>query len=83
MHLPFVSGTYTIRGQEFYYEAIGQFQVTGEIWENTNTTLRILRYETGTAPVPEPNTWALMLIGFGVIGMIARRHSAAELAAEA
>ncbi len=29
---------------------------------------------TATAPVPEPETWALMLAGIGVIGLISRRR---------
>ena len=29
--------------------------------------------------VPEPSTWLLMLVGFGVIGMCVRRHPKTEL----
>jgi phospholipase/lecithinase/hemolysin len=32
------------------------------------------------APVPEPGTWALMLLGFGAIGLALRRKRAPELA---
>nr|WP_277981555.1 PEPxxWA-CTERM sorting domain-containing protein [Sphingomonas phyllosphaerae] len=28
-----------------------------------------------TAAVPEPTTWAMMLLGFGVIGFVTRRRS--------
>ena len=35
-------------------------------------------FDTGTPGVPEPATWALMLLGFGAIGWIMRRRNAAE-----
>ena len=35
-------------------------------------------FDTGTPGVPEPASWALMLLGFGAIGWIMRRRNAAE-----
>lgn len=32
---------------------------------------------TVTAPVPEPATWAMMLVGFGMVGAVARRRRSA------
>ena len=31
----------------------------------------------GVAPVPEPSTWALVILGFGTVGTLARRKRAA------
>ena len=36
---------------------------------------------TEITAVPEPMTWALMLVGFGVLGAVARRRRSASLAA--
>jgi hypothetical protein len=33
------------------------------------------------AGVPEPASWALMIVGFGLVGVTARRHSRATVAA--
>ena len=33
------------------------------------------QFEMSAAPVPEPDSWALLLAGFGVMGAIARRRS--------
>jgi hypothetical protein len=30
------------------------------------------------APVPEPETWVLLLAGLGLMGFVARRHRAAQ-----
>jgi hypothetical protein len=41
--------------------------------------VRQIRLDQVTGAVPEPGTWAMMLIGFGVVGAgmrRARRHSA-------
>lgn len=37
-------------------------------------------YNTGTSPVPEPVTWAMMLLGFGVTGFALRRKRQPGLA---
>ncbi|MBU3078057.1 PEPxxWA-CTERM sorting domain-containing protein [Sphingomonas sp. XMGL2] len=36
----------------------------------------ILRFDDGTPAVPEPATWAMLVLGFGVIGVTARRRRA-------
>lgn len=35
-------------------------------------------FQTGAGAVPEPGTWAMMLIGFGAIGMSTRRRRGAK-----
>ena len=43
-----------------------------------SSTVRL--YQTGTpGAVPEPGTWAMMLLGFGMIGFGLRRRSGSEL----
>jgi hypothetical protein len=34
-------------------------------------------FDTGVGSVPEPGTWAMMLLGFGAIGMVVRRRKSA------
>ena len=36
--------------------------------------VRIASTEGGVPPVPEPATWAMMLLGFGVVGYSMRRR---------
>ncbi len=46
--------------------APGTFQMTNAFFPSQNSTLVIS--EQVTAAVPEPGTWAMMLLGFGFIG---------------
>lgn len=41
---------------------------------NTNFAMAQLRYELAP-PIPEPATWAMMIIGFGAVGLVARRRN--------
>ena len=47
----------------------------GKIYMAFDGDLRI--YEISPAPVPEPETYALMLAGLGLVGFAARRRKAA------
>ena len=41
--------------------------------------VRIASTEGGVPPVPEPGTWAMMLLGFGAIGFAMRRRRSTVL----
>ena len=43
-------------------------------WQ-TNTELKIVPTSASIAPVPEPETWAMMVAGLGLVGFAARRRS--------
>ncbi len=55
--------------------SLGTFNLTSIV--SGNSTLTISR---AVGAVPEPATWAMMLIGFGAIGMATRRRRSATLA---
>lgn len=56
--------------------ANGRFFDTDEFYSHTSARLGI--DVTPTAPIPEPETFALMLAGLGVISAIARRRKAKQ-----
>lgn len=58
-----------IPGTAFRYHASG---VTGHFSPSSNSDIKIYDL-TATAAVPEPTTWALMIVGFGAIGGAMRR----------
>jgi len=45
-------------------------------YESDNHTVGFFTEESGT-PVPEPATWAMMILGFGAVGAVTRRRRAA------
>lgn len=71
-------GTYlATRGGDFQFS---ELNLTGQL---INTTSRI-QYVSGsrqtyTPAVPEPGTWAMMLLGFGAIGFSVRRRRGRDL----
>lgn len=79
--LPFQSGTYVANGQEYSWDLVGGWSVRGEMFENNNSFIRVYRYATGTGPVPEPATWAMMILGFGMLGLAARHRAGVRLGA--
>lgn len=55
-----------LRSGDYFYLIEGSFERGGS-----------LLFSASLAPVPEPQTWALMLAGMGVLGSLARRRLAA------
>lgn len=59
------------------FDAIGWNLNVNALTYTTTTTASIYRqFASATAPVPEPASWAMMIVGLGVIGGLARRRSA-------
>lgn len=59
-----------------YFEDFDDFSSFDGVWNSGTITFT---YEpTVTAAVPEPATWAMMLIGFGVVGTGLRRRNAVK-----
>lgn len=42
---------------------------------SNNKELDTIRFTTGSGAVPEPASWALLVVGFGLVGVAARRRS--------
>ncbi|MBS3962010.1 MAG: PEP-CTERM sorting domain-containing protein, partial [Sandarakinorhabdus sp.] len=42
---------------------------------------RIVFTADGTAPIPEPDTWAMLILGFGLVGFSMRRRKKLEITA--
>lgn len=55
----------------FVIEGVGVQSLTDESWAMDNLTVSV---NGGVAPVPEPQTYALMLAGLGIVGWAARRR---------
>jgi hypothetical protein len=68
-------------GIEFSSLDSGAITLTNPIirFQNTLPTGSDIGTPGGTPPMPEPGTWALMLLGFGVTGMAIRRSRKASL----
>ena len=61
----------------FFVDSSGGTQHVGYVAEGTMVAMdNITVNEAITAPVPEPETYALMLAGLGLVGFMARRRKA-------
>jgi hypothetical protein len=73
----FVNGVQQFSGVNFSY-VIGNPSILGSVYATAPTfSVRLLSID-GTpvpGPVPEPATWAMMVIGFGAVGAAMRRRS--------
>ena len=64
---------------KFAFEAVDGQLISNLFWEVTDgavTTVKQIRIDPGVAgpTVPEPSTWAMMLMGFGAAGVAMRRR---------
>lgn len=64
------SATYIFRTNATQFDTLGTFGIID------GSTLQGLTFRPIGAPVPEPATWAMMLLGFGAIGFSIRRTKA-------
>jgi hypothetical protein len=72
----FASGTTTASGFVFV-ELLGYGSNTVELFDNVHAS-----FDNGVGAVPEPSTWAMMILGFAGVGFMAyRRRNDAALAA--
>lgn len=70
---------------KFAFEAVDGQLISNLYWEVTGgvvTTVKQIRIDPGefTPSVPEPGTWAMMLMGFGAAGFAMRRRRSNGLA---
>lgn len=67
------------------FTGVGDSSVKGRFVDNSGSKVGALVSEaislTPTTPIPEPETYALMLAGLGVLGFAARRRKQKEIAA--
>ena len=77
--------SYEDHGQVYYYTNIDSgdyyFKVTGEGWKAADY-VPTPRYNAlvniAAAPVPEPETYAMLLAGLGILGTVIRRRSSSN-----
>ncbi len=55
--------------------------MTGQTINSITFKSSNIAFEVATAPIPEPETYALMLAGLGAVGFMARRRRSAQAAA--
>jgi len=76
-------GPFTLNGvtiSDIHFVEYGDGSYDGSKWtnpENKTSTLKILAdftFATAAPPVPEPSTWAMMILGFGGVGFMAYRR---------
>lgn len=74
----FYSNDYRQTGQVDHMTPWANAGGSGSDWIVTSATRFVINGQT--APVPEPETWAMMLAGVGLLGVFARRSKANLLA---
>jgi hypothetical protein len=69
------TGTFYVPDTAFFGFTSSSGPLTLTFSQPAGTELDITQFITGSsaAPVPEPDTWALMIVGFGAIGVCMRR----------
>jgi hypothetical protein len=74
------TGTFYVPDTAFFGFTSSSGPLTLTFSQPAGTELDITQFITGSsaAPVPEPDTWALMIVGFGAIGVCMRRKRAVK-----
>jgi hypothetical protein len=76
-------GPFSLNGvtiSDIHFAEYGDGSYDGSTWTNPEgktSTLKILAdftFATAAPPVPEPSTWAMMILGFGGVGFMAYRR---------
>jgi serralysin len=79
--------TYTFANAGTYFLRVGQFNTATQMDEpqalGLGYALNISLAPSSTAAVPEPATWAMMLLGFGAVGYSMRRRKVGYKALQA
>jgi hypothetical protein len=63
-----------------FSETVGSLTAGTQYWVNVKGSATAAAYSVTLAPVPEPETYAMLLAGLGLIGTIARRRRVATAA---
>jgi hypothetical protein len=74
---PFSISSGLTGGGHYSYEYAGNFVSISEYYSLTPETINVT-VDGITAAVPEPSTWAMLLLGFAGVGFIAYRRSRGE-----
>jgi len=70
-----IGGVYKLLGTNFSGQSWGAGELLLYYWDS-NSGDNSQFVTASVAAVPEPSTWALMIAGFGIVGMAMRRRSA-------
>jgi hypothetical protein len=79
---PYFAGLQSI-GERVTFTGLAGLNIDSVVFSSPSTAMEIDRIFVATAPVPEPATWAMMILGMGMVGMglRLRRRPATVLAA--
>lgn len=61
-------------GRDFLYSEDNFISQPSKQWTGSASTFAVSVHPGSPGPVPEPSTWAMMLLGFGGIGFAMRRR---------
>ncbi|MFN7174522.1 MAG: PEPxxWA-CTERM sorting domain-containing protein, partial [Thermaurantiacus tibetensis] len=72
-HEPFVFVNFFMTGSERLTRVVFTNSGGGTGFESDNHTVGYFTHMSGNA-IPEPGTWAMLIVGFGLIGLAMRRR---------
>lgn len=69
-----ISPGFAMTDFEFYFVADNAGSLTFRFQDTGNDNIGVILDNVSLAAVPEPSTWAMLILGFGVVGAAARRR---------